>query len=226
MIVPVTLAGMVAATRIDATRQAIVASLTGLLKGVAVVGHPGKLDINDVVAKAVVAAPGIAVGYSRVRELGDAGGTFALAVDWVAYLVVEDRVDAGQAPPRVVPREIVGHAIGQQILRILRDPNGGTWGLPAIDVPAMDPAPELKPVFTLKTDQNMTAIYAVTWTQSLVQEGQPFFGFGPTPPASPSDGFPDGDIFGVAGLDFELADGEQPPEITAHTARDTGEGEE
>ena len=221
MIAPQTLEQMIAATQLDTTKAAIVTSLGALLTGVTVVGHPGKLDVNDVVAKAIVAAPGVAIGYQRVRELGDVGGTFSAAVDWTAYLIVEDWVDRSGAVPRTTPREVVGLAIGLQILRILRDPTTASWNLLGIDVPAMDPAPELKPVFTMKTDQNMTAIYAVTWTQALVQQGQPFFGYGPTPAATPVNlpaaGFTaDGTPIDDEGLDFDLPDGELPPEILAH----------
>lgn len=217
MIAPVALRDLVADTRIAATRDAVVATLGALLPGVTVVKHPGKLDINDVVARAVVAAPGIAVGYTRVRELGDPGGTFALAVDFAAYLVVEDWVDFDVAPPRTTPREVVGHAIGLQLLRVLRDPDAASWGLVAIEPPAMDPPPALVPLFTVKVEENMTATYAVTWTQALVQEGEPFFDRGGTPAfaaqALPAAG--DGDD----GIDFDRPPGPEdgwPPEVRAN----------
>ena len=226
MIARATLAEMVAATRLDATLAAIVASLGALLGGVTVVLHPGKLDINDVVAKAIVQPPGVAVGYTRVRELGDPGGTFSAGIDAVAYIVVEDLALPGP-PPRAVERTLVGHAIGMQILRILRDLDAASWGLLAIEPPQMEPPPELRPLFTMRSAEQATAIYAVTWTQALVQEGTPFFD-GPTPEVE-GIGVPEGDAAGlpgdVAGDDeviFDLPPGDEndyPPEILAYLRR-------
>ena len=225
MIVPLTLAQMIAATRLDDTQAAIVASLGALLKGVKVVPHPGKLDINDVVEKAIVTAPGVAIGYTRVRELGDVGGTFSAAVDFAAYIVVEDWVDKGQTPPRTVSRAIVGPAIGQQLLRILREPDTACWGLGAIEPPSQETPPALTPVFTMKSAEQTTALYAVTWTQSLVQDGEPFFGFGGTPavdqagvPAGPQPEGGDLQSF-VDELDFDVGDGPLPPELLAYIDR-------
>ena len=70
-IAPATLSEMIASTRFEEVRKAVVTELARLLKGVTVVGHPGKLDMNDVLAKSVVAAPGVAVGWGRLRPLDD-----------------------------------------------------------------------------------------------------------------------------------------------------------
>lgn len=228
MIAPAPLATLLAGTRIQATRDAIVASLGRLLPGVTVTGHPGKLDINDVVAKAIVRAPGIAVGYTRVRQLGELAGSFTVGIDFAAYIVVEDWVDTTSSPPRAMGREVVAHAIGLQLLRILRDPDAGSWGLGGIEPPAMDPPPAFAPVFTMKVADQATALYAVTWSQGLVHEGQPFFNYGPTP-AVAGIGSPEGDADGLPAdgaeddaVVFDLPEGDEndyPPELLAHIRR-------
>ena len=216
MIAPVTIDALIADTRIGVAREAVVASLGRLLGGVKVVGHPGKLDINDALAKAIVTAPGIAVGYTRVRELADVGGTFTVAVDWVAYIVVENYADV--ANKRAIDREIVAHAIGLQLLRILRDPNASSWGIGSIETPSMDPPPAFTPVFTMTSAEQATALYAVTWTQGLIQEGQRFFS-GPTPATTLA--IP-GEVAGDDEVVFDLPDGcenDYPPELLAHIRR-------
>ncbi len=219
MIAPAALSDLVDGTRITFTRDAIVTQLGALLPGVTVDGHPGKLDINDVVGQDNVATPGILVGYTRVRELADPGGTFTMAIDWVAYIVVDDWVLQTVTPPRAVKREDVAHAIGLQLLRILRDPEAGSWGIGGVEVPAMDPPPAFAPVFTLKPAEQATALYAVTWSQGLIQEGARFFG-GATP-ATDVSGLP------AAGADddmlvFDLPEGSEndyPPELLAQIRR-------
>lgn len=206
-----TLTSLFAATRLEATKAAIVASLRGLLPGVAVVTHPGKLDINDVLDKAIVAAPGIALGWSRMRAPRDVGGTFGLPVDWAAYLVVEDYPDRSTTPPRSVPREVVAHAIGAQLLRILADTDTASWGLTGLYPPETDPAPEMRPLVTMTTAEQATAVYAVTWTQVLAREGRGLFAFGGDPVIRNPDMIPpDGMEF-----DIDLPDGDLPTELLA-----------
>lgn len=208
MIAPLSLPGMIAATRVDQCKAAIVARLGELCLGVKVVAHPGKLDINDVLAKAVVTAPGIAVGLSRVRGRRDIGGTFSMPVDWSAYLVTEDYGDRSVQPPRSVAREIVAYGIANHLLRILADPDVASWGLGGIGEVWSEPAPELRPLVTMKTAEQGTAVFAVTWTQELVLEGRGFFD-GPTPPMSLDDSEFD------RAFEFGMDDGPEPTEVLA-----------
>jgi hypothetical protein len=215
-IAPATLSQMIASTRFEELRKAIVSSLGALMTGVKVVEHPGKLDINDVVAKQIVSAPGVAVGWNRMRAPRDLGGTFCLPVDFVAFIVVEDFADTSAQPPRRVSRDVVANAIGSRLLLILSDPDTGSWGLTGITPPATEPEPDLRPVFTMKTAEQATALFAVTWTQGLILQGASLFDRGPTPgvSADPAEGPPEGLIFDVD-LDDEL-----PTEIRALISRE------
>lgn len=214
-IAPATLTQIIASTRFEELRKAVVARLGALMTGVNVVEHPGKLDINDVVAKAIVPAPGVAVGWNRMRAPRDLGGTFSLPVDFVAFIVAEDYADTAANPPRRVQRDVVANAIGARLLLILSDPDTGSWGLTGITPPATEPEPDLKPVFTMKTAEQATALFAVTWTQGLILQGASLFD-GPTPDvwADPEDGPPDGLIF-----DVDLTE-ELPTEIRAWVTRE------
>ncbi|MGF3027837.1 hypothetical protein ACQVP2_34220 [Methylobacterium aquaticum] len=204
-IAPATLSEMIASTGFEEVRKAAVAELARLLKGVTVMSHPGKLDMNDVLAKAVVSAPGVAVGWGRLRAVRDLGGTYGLPLDFVAYIVTEDRAVGAGAAARRVERDLVAIAIGTRILRILADPDTASWGLTGLSAPLPDPEPEMRPVFTMKTAEQGTALFVVTWTQMLVDQGPALFG-GPTPPVA---GLPDG-------MEFEWPEGaEMPTELLA-----------
>lgn len=199
-VAPATLSEMIASTRFEEVRKAVVTEMARLLKGVTVVGHPGKLDMNDVLAKSVVAAPGVAIGWGRLRSVRDLGGTYGLPVDLVAYIVTEDRAVGAGAAARRVERDLVAIAIGTRILRILADPDTASWGLTGLTAPLPDPEPEMRPVFTMKTAEAGTALFVVTWTQVLLDQGRSLFG-GPTPPVA---GLPDG-------MEFEWPEGEELP---------------
>ena len=173
MITPRTLSQMITASRLETARKAIIDTLDPLLVGVTVVGHPGKLDINDVVAKTVVAAPGVAIGWTRVRSETQVGGQFNAPVEWAAYIVAEDFADL--AEKRSVTRDAVAHGIGQMILEILADPDLSSWGLNDINRPEPDPGPSLVPMFTAKSWEAGTAYYAVTWRQAFWDSGASFF---------------------------------------------------
>lgn len=214
-VAPASLSQLIASTRFEELRKAIVARLSALLPGVTVVAHPGKLDINDVLAKAIVRAPGIAVGWNRMRAPRDLGGTFCLPVDFVAYIVVEDYADTSADPPRRVDRDIVANAIGAQLLLILSDPDTASWGLTGLTTPATEPEPEVRPVFTMKAADNATTVFAATWTQGPILQGVSLFD-GPTPrvAADPADGLPEGLVFDVD------TDAELPTEIRALISRE------
>ena len=67
MIEAAALDALLAADPVATVQAAIAARLKALLPGIAVVLHPGKVDLSEIVAKSVVAAPGIGLGWSRIR---------------------------------------------------------------------------------------------------------------------------------------------------------------
>lgn len=186
MIAPRTIAQMIAASRLEEARNAVVETLDALLLGVTVTSYPGKLDINDVVAKAVVQAPGVAIGWTRTRAETQPGGSFNAPVEWAAYIVAEDFAD--KASKRRIDRAAVAHGIGCAILEILEDPETSSWGLANIDRPDPDPGPALVPMFTARSYEAGTAYYAVTWRQALWDQGTPLFGVGSVSGVQVDDG--------------------------------------
>lgn len=199
MIAPLTLAQLVAADPLGAVKAAISTRLAALLPGITVVSHPGKLDISEVVEKSVVATPGIAVGWSRVRGVRIIDGGYHVAIEWTAYVVVEDKA----INDRRVDREALGLAIGGRLMAILADPEAQTWGLGNVLPPAADPRPELRPMFTVRDAARGAAYYAVTWTQTVVDQGASLFA-GETPGLDFVDGCVD--VSFPAGI---------PPEVLA-----------
>lgn len=171
MIVPATLKEIMAADPTADTQAAIVDTLDGLLKGVSVVGHPGKVDIAELVGKTVVKAPGVGIGWSRIRPAMLADGSYSASVEWTAYIVVEATV----VDNKRVEKERIGFAIGGQLLKILADPMVATWGRQGLLPPEATPAPELKPLFTVRDQSQGTAYYTVSWTQQVVDIGAGIF---------------------------------------------------
>ena len=171
MIAPASLTDLVAADPLAPIKTAIRDRLAAAMPGVAVVSHPGKIDISEVVAKAVVPAPGVAVGWSRIRAARIVDGGYRLVVEWTAYVVVEDASIGGKR----VERETLGLAIGSRLVALLEDPDNHTWGCGNLLPPEADPRPELRPMFTVRDVAAGAAYYAVTWTQTLVDVGTSLF---------------------------------------------------
>jgi hypothetical protein len=156
---------MLAANPIATVQAAIVTTLKGLLPGVSIVLHPGKVDLSELVAKSVVAAPGIGIGWSRVIPVALPDVSFSAQVFWTAYVVAEARVVAG----RRVEKEAVGLAIGQQLVAILFD-DASFWGCDGVLPPEK---PEMKPLFTIRDAAQGTIYYTVTWSQVIADIGEP-----------------------------------------------------
>lgn len=172
MIQPTTLAQLLASNPLAETHEAIVETLKALLPGVNVVRHPGKVDIAELVQKTIVNAPGIGVGWSRVRPAMLADGSYSVAVEWTVYIVAEAKPIAN----RRVEKEAVAMAIGGQMLKILADFRTSTWGRTGVvPITSESPAPELKPLFTVRNESQGTVYYTVSWTQLIVDIGASLF---------------------------------------------------
>lgn len=171
MIEPKPLVSLLLDDRLLPLQSVIVARLLALLPGVAVVRHPGKVDISELIAKSVVAAPGVGIGWSRIREIAIVDGSFSLSVEWTAYIVAEAKVIDG----RRVEKEALALAIGARLLQILGDDETAMWGLTGILPPETTPQAELKPLFTVRDASQGVAYYTVTWTQIVVDLGETAF---------------------------------------------------
>lgn len=204
MMEPIALAALVQADPLKGWQSAIVDTITRLLSGVTVRPHPGKIDISQMMAKTIVPAPGIAVGWSRVRPAAYIDGHYDLTVDWSAYIVVEDAVLNGKR----VDRDRIGFAIGSRLLQILADPDVALWGLTSIDMPAEQPAPQLSPLFSVSDEAKGTNYLAVTWAQAMIAQGPGLFG-GPAPVLTKVVG--EG---GLAAIDADFGD-EVPLDVRA-----------
>jgi len=169
--IPRSLAQLIEADRLDAFQKAIVATLKTLITGVAVTAHPGKADVAELIGKTVATAPGIAVGWSRMRWEPYPEGGYGLKVDWVAYIVVEAKEIANKR----VEATTVAFAIGARILDILGDTIAPHWGIRGVLPPENSPPAELKPIFTVKDAKTGTTYYAVTWTQGIAALGEDHF---------------------------------------------------
>jgi len=164
MIAPASLSDLIAADQVAALKSAIVARLIMQLPGVKVISHPGKVDISQIVAKTVVAAPGVAVGWTRIRPDRLPDGTWSAVIEFAAYIVVEDKV----IDSRRVERETLGYAIGLRLLAILGDPDEQLWGRGDVLPPQ---GADLRPFFTLRDAADGVAYYALTWSQTLTALG-------------------------------------------------------
>ncbi|OCP17437.1 MULTISPECIES: hypothetical protein [unclassified Ensifer] len=168
---PVSLEQLVAADRIAPVQKAIVANVGQLLTGVAIKAHPGKVDVSELIAKSVVKAPGIGIGWSRIRRAALNDGAFCLVIEWVAYIVAEAHLVGG----RRREKEEIALAIGGRLMHILADQAASLWGLDGLLPPEETPAPELKPLFTLADMAKGAAYYTVTWTQTIIDLGDAHF---------------------------------------------------
>ncbi len=188
---PVTLSALLTNDRLAGMQIAITSTIDALIEGVRVVAHPGKVDISELLQKTIVTAPGIGIGWSRIRRAALTDGSYSLLVDWTAYIVAE----AAVVGLRRVEKEQVGLALGSRVLAILADQSASFWGLTGILPPEESPAPELKPMFTVKDMQQGTAYYAVTWSQAVADLGEGFL------PRVAGSAYPDEGVIGFGSQD-------------------------
>ena len=171
MIAPKPLDQLLATDALGPLQAAIVSTLRALNPGVTVEAHPGKVDISELVNKTVVKAPGIGIGFSKIKTGQQAEGHFWLAIEWVAYVVAEAKVVGN----RRIEKEAVGLAIGGRVLEILADLETSLWGRTGVLPPETTPPAELKPLFTIKDQSQGVAYYTVTWTQIMADQGASVF---------------------------------------------------
>lgn len=171
MIAPKPLNQLLATDALGPLQASIVSTLATLNPGVNVVAHPGKVDISELVNKTVVKAPGLGIGFSKIKTGQQADGHFWLAIEWVAYVVAEAKVVGN----RRIEKEAVGLAIGGRVLEILADLETSLWGRTGVFPPETTPPAELKPLFTIKDQSQGVAYYTVTWTQIMADQGDSVF---------------------------------------------------
>lgn len=188
---PVTLSSLITNDRLGPMQAAIVGTVSRLIEGVRVVSHPGKVDISELVQKSVVSAPGIGIGWSRIRRAALSDGSYSLLIEWTAYVVAEAQV----VGMRRVEKEAVGLAIGSRVLAILADPAEPFWGLTGVLPPEETPAPELKPLFTVRDASQGVAYYSVTWLQAIADIGTGHF------PDATGTAYPDAGVIGYSSVD-------------------------
>ncbi|MFT0861751.1 hypothetical protein [Ancylobacter sp. G4_0304] len=171
MIAPRTLAQRLEGARLAALAPAIVATLKPLYPGVTVKELPGRIDISDILAGDVYAAPMIGICLTRIRQPISVDGSFELPTDITAIIVTEDQAIGSKA----VERAELAYAIGLGLFEVLVDLDVARWGLASITSPT---DAEMRPLVTAKSYTAGTAYYALTWRQSLI-------GFGEDPLARP-----------------------------------------
>lgn len=164
---PVTLADLLDADVVAPVQDAIATTLQTLNPGLKIVKHPGKVDLSELVAETVVQAPGVGIGFSRMRESREADGVFCVTVDWIAYIVVQPAVIGGKRREK----EQQGLAIGARLLAILADEEASLWACHGILPVESTPGPELKPLYTVRDQSEGMAYYTVTWSQTIADLG-------------------------------------------------------
>lgn len=170
MLAPVTTEQMLEQSRVFALRAAIVAALAAHFLDVEVRSHPGKLDMSDVLAKDLFAAPSILIAATRLDNDDRLSGSDDLRVHLSAYVVAED-LSIGE-PRRLVTRDEIGLALCEAVILSLSDPDFSAWGV--MGVGSVENV-QWQPLFTARSWEMGTVYYAVTWTQILYALGEADF---------------------------------------------------
>lgn len=212
MITPKTIEQLLAFDPLAPLQSAIVATITTLNPGLNVVKHPGKVDLSELIGKTVVKAPGVGIGWSRIREAQMADGHFNLLVDWVAYIVCE----AKSVNNRRIEKEAMALAIGARLLAILADDIAATWNRTGVYPPESTPPAEMKPLFTVRDQAQGMAYYTVTWTQIVADLGDSVF------PEHVGRYSEEGGVTGVIGFDDAADIDDLAPWIPAQEEPDNG----
>jgi hypothetical protein len=160
---------LVQTSRILALRKSCARRFKEAFTDITVQEHIGKLDISDMLARDFVLAPAILIAATRIKTEDRMSNDRDLPVQLTAYIITEDA--AIGTPPQRYTRDELGYAIGDAVLALLRSDALSRWGLEDIGFPE---APELTPVFTVKTFEKGAAVYAVSWSQTLFRCHDPF----------------------------------------------------
>lgn len=173
------LADLLAASRVFALREAVVATLKAALPvpPCEVKAHPGRLDMKDVEEGTMFSPPAVHIGVTRIDPAeGRMSGYRDVPVEVSAYVVTADTVIGDRA----VHRDELALALQDAVLSLVEDPGVARWGLADIDLPENATA---YPLFTAQSFDRGTAYYAVTWRQTLYSLGRPILDFeAPVPP--------------------------------------------
>ncbi len=162
-----TLANLLACSRVIYTRDAVVAALAARFPEVQVKAHPGKLDMADVLAQGTFTAPSIHVACARLMNDERPSGAQDLTLYFRAYVVAENRQIGGTSGP-VIKGDEIGYALMVGLLDALQLEDVARWGCRDIGFPV---EPQGEPLFTLKTFEKGAVYYVVTWRQTLFREG-------------------------------------------------------
>lgn len=171
MSAPLSLSALVTASQVHALQRAIVAALAPLFPEVEVKGHPGKLDISDVLEKDVIRAPAILVAILRQVEEQRLSTSRDVLVEIGLFVVVEDA--AFGEPPMRIERDELGHAICDALTYILNGRESSRWNYQASAIGFPDRI-EARPLFTALTFERGTAYYTVTFSQTLYNLDPPW----------------------------------------------------
>lgn len=162
-----TLAELLACSRVNYTRDQVVETLAARFPEVAVKAHPGKLDMADVLKEGTFTAPSIHIAVARLKNEERAAGSQDLTLHFRAYVVAENR-QIGGAQGLTYKADEIGYALMVGLLDALELQDVARWGCRDVSFPE---DVQGEPLFTLKTFDRGTVYYVVTWRQTLLREG-------------------------------------------------------
>ena len=154
--------------RLHALREAIVAQLAPHFADVAIVSHPGKIDIADAVARKTFVTPCVAIAVTRAKPEGRLSRADDVTASVAAYVICDTLMIDG----RMVYGDELALAVCEALLVALSDDGLTRWELQNIG-PAEDA--EGAPLFTVKNLTEGTVYYAGTWKQTLYSVASPSF---------------------------------------------------
>lgn len=166
-------ASLIGNSRTFALREAIISALKSRFTDIEVRAHIGKLDLGDVIEKAIFNPPTIAIAATRMTSDRRLSGADDLTVQLTAYVVAEDLMVSGHR----VNRDELAIAMCEAIVVSLSDPEFAHW----IDGVGDPDDVVAQPLFTMANFQKGVVYYAVTWKQKLYALGDANFFTGDAP---------------------------------------------
>ncbi len=165
----ITLAALLDGSRVLGLRTAAVAALKETFPEVQVKAWPGKLNVQDMVAKTGILPPAILVAVTGQRPPDSlVSGVADEPVAFTAYVVAENK--AVGVPKRLYLGDEIGLALCGALVRLLST-EAGRWDVADAGHPEEVHA---QPVFTLAGLDQGTAFFTVTWRQTLHGQGAPW----------------------------------------------------